>query len=117
MTPSAGAAYLDGNTAVARLRELAQTLVASRPDIQAVYLFGSLAKRSHVPGSDADLIIVLAQDSRRMLDRMPEFHRAFLDAPVPVEVFPYTLQELEDQKQGNLFVQQALKESVVLAAR
>jgi predicted nucleotidyltransferase len=113
-----GVAYLDGEAAVARLRELAQALVATRPDVQAVYLFGSLAQDRHVPGSDADLIIVLAQDDRRMVDRMPEFHRAFLDAPLPVEIFPYTAQELEEKKvQGNLFVEQAMKESVLLAAR
>jgi predicted nucleotidyltransferase len=97
---------------------LAQALLASRSDVQAVRVFGSFAQDRHVPGSDADLIIVLTQDDRRMVDRMPEFHRAFLDAPVPVEVFPYTAQELEEKKvQGNLFVQQALKESVQLAAR
>jgi predicted nucleotidyltransferase len=118
VTAATGVAYLDGEAAITRLCELAQALVAARPDVQAVYLFGSLAQDRHVPGSDADLIVVVAHDDRRMVDRMPEFHRAFLDAPVRVEVFPYTAQELEEKKvQGNLFVQQALKESVLLAAR
>ena len=105
MTKPCGVAYLDSEAAIGRLRELAEALLSSRPDVQAVYLFGSLAQDRHVPGSAADLIIVLAEDDRRMMDRMPEFHLAFLDAGLPVEAFPYTMQELEERKrQGNPFI-------------
>jgi predicted nucleotidyltransferase len=109
--------YLDGKAAIERLRELARALLESRSDVEAVYLFGSLARGQHVPGSDADLLIVLREDPRRFVDRVPEFLRAFLDAPLAVDVFPYTVEELADkQREGNLFVRQALAEAILLGA-
>jgi predicted nucleotidyltransferase len=109
--------YLDGGAAIQRLDELARALIDSRSDVQTVYLFGSLAQGRHVPGSDADLLIVLTEDHRRFVDRVPEFLRAFLDAPLAVDVFPYTVQELADkQQEGNLFVRQALEEGILLGA-
>jgi predicted nucleotidyltransferase len=113
-----GVTYLDGEAVIERLRELAQDLMDSRSDVKAIYLFGSLAQDRHVPGSDADLLIVLAEDERRFVDRVPEFLRAFLDAPLAVDVFPYTVEELEaGQRRGNHFVQQALKEGILLNDR
>jgi predicted nucleotidyltransferase len=101
-----------------QLRDLAQALVASRTDVESVYLFGSLARDRHAPGSDADLLVVLAEDKRRLIDRVPEFLRAFLRAPVPVDVFPFTAQELaRKQREGNSFIRQVLAEAVLLAAR
>lgn len=115
---SAGVACLDGPAAIERLRGLARSLLDSHPDVQAVYLFGSLAQNRYAPGSDADLLIVLTHDERRFIDRVPEFLRAFLQAPLPVDVFPFTVQELtEKQRQGNFFVQQALQKGVLLDAR
>ncbi len=112
-----GVTYLDGS-AIARLRELAEALVTGRQDVLAVYLFGSLPRGTYAPGSDGDLLIVLREDRRRLVDRMPEFLRAFLEAPVPVDVFPFTAQELaEKQKAGNTLVKRALQEGVLLAAQ
>jgi predicted nucleotidyltransferase len=103
---------------IMQLRDLAQALVSSRPDVESVYLFGSLATDRHAPGSDADLLVVLTEDKRRLTDRVPELLRAFLKAPVPVDVFPFTRQELaQKQQQGNAFVRQALTEGILLAAR
>ena len=114
----ADVAYLDGAAAIERLRALTQTLLANQPGVQAVYLFGSLAQNRHLPGSDADLLIVLAQDERRFVDRIPEFLRAFLDAPLAVDVFPLTVQELNaKQREGNAFVQQALQEGILLGSQ
>jgi predicted nucleotidyltransferase len=108
--------YLDGQATIDRLRELALVLVSRRSDVKAFYLFGSLAQNRHVPGSDADLLIVLVSDERRVLDRIPEFLRAFLSAPVPVDVFPYTVEELKKSiEQGNLFVRCALSDGLLLA--
>ncbi len=61
-----------------------------------VRLFGSLARREAVPGSDADVLVVLRQHPLpRWFDRIPEFAAALAGADLPVEVFPYTLDELD----------------------
>ncbi len=60
-----------------------------------VRLFGSLARREAVPASDADVLIVLRQHAEpRWFDRVPHFADAFRDTDMPVEVFPYTREEL-----------------------
>ncbi len=111
----AGAFFLDGEATIERLRDLADSLLRSRTDILAVYLFGSLAQGRHVPGSDADLLIILSRDERRMVDRIPEFLRVFLDSPVPVDVLPLTEQELAvRQGEGDLFTCQALDEGMLV---
>ncbi len=115
---SVGVAYLDRKKVIERLRHLSNLLLDRRPDVQAVYLFGSLAQDRHLPGSDADLLIVLTHDDRRFLDRVPEFLRAFLPAPLPVDVFPFTVRELAaGRREGNLFVQQALEEGILLVCK
>ncbi len=112
---SACAFFLDGEAAIERLRGSAHALLRSRTDVLAVYLFGSLAQGRHVPGSDAGLLIILSRDERRMVDRMPEFLRVFLDSPVPVDVFPLTEQELAvRQSEGDLFIHQALDEGMLV---
>lgn len=63
-----------------------------RPEVLAVVLFGSFASGRAVPGSDLDLLIVLRDDSRPFLDRVPDY--APDDLPVPADVFPYTLAEV-----------------------
>ena len=51
--------WLDRDEAVGRVRRAAEQLVAARPDVASVYLFGSLAQGRAVPGSDADLLVLL----------------------------------------------------------
>ena len=51
------------------LRAWARRLVAERPEVPGVLLFGSLARGDHVPGSDADLIVAVAEG------RLPPAHR------------------------------------------
>ena len=110
--------FLDGEAAISKLRALADSLLNSRPDVMKVYLFGSLAKGMHVPGSDADLLIVLGEDERRMVDRIPEYLRAFLDAPVPVDVFPLTKREIADRMgRGDPFLQRALDVGILLSGQ
>ena len=110
--------FLDGEKAIAKLRELAAKVVQENPAVQRVLLFGSLARGDYSPRSDADLIVVLADDSRRMMDRIPEFLEAFSTAPVPVDVLPYTEAELDKMlEDDNFFVKRALREALVLASR
>lgn len=58
--------------------------LASRPEVEAVVLFGSSATGRAVPGSD--LLIVLREDVRPFLDRLPDYVPA--DVPLPRDVFP-----------------------------
>jgi len=78
-----------------------------------VILFGSLARGDAVPGSDADLLLVLRDSERPFRDRAGTYRVA--DAGVGVDVFAYTDRELASMlDQGNAFVTQALREGVVL---
>ncbi len=79
------------------LREAAERLVKGRPDVEAVVLFGSLADGTATGTSDADVLLVLKHSSERFLDRIPEFLEAFRGLSVPVDVFPYTVEELARQ--------------------
>lgn len=68
-----------------------------------VVLFGSLAKGMFSVGSDVDLLLILRESPLPFPDRIP----AYLPdhAPVDVEVFPYTLDEI---RQGQPLAQEAL---------
>ena len=61
--------WLERDEVLLRLRERARGLVAARPDVAGVYLFGSLAEGRAVPGSDADVLVLLTHSETRWLDR------------------------------------------------
>lgn len=100
--------YLRMNDILPRLHEAAKTL-KTNSKVVSVRLFGSLVRGDYVPGSDADVLIVLKQDTRRMIDRIPEYLDFFMDIPIAVEVFPYTENEIDKMKEsGNLFIKEIL---------
>ena len=70
---SSGVAFLDRERVLADVRGAATTLVARRVGVHEVWLFGSLARGNSTPRSDVDLLIVVDQDARRPMDRIPEF--------------------------------------------
>ncbi len=105
--------WLDRVEALQRLHDAAENLVRARPDVAAVYLFGSLAEGRAVPGSDADVLIVLDRASRPFLDRPLEFHPYFAAAGMPVELFCYTIEEAAQ----NSFARGAMGRGIVLAQR
>lgn len=117
-SPTARVRFLDGPKAIEELRQRAQRVAEEHPQVLAIYLFGSLARGNYAPGSDADLLIVLAHDERPFMDRIPPFLRLLQPGPVPVEVFPYTRSELERmQGEGNPFILSVMREAVKLAGR
>ncbi|MBN2030826.1 nucleotidyltransferase domain-containing protein [bacterium] len=75
-----------------KLRESLKGL-KQNPNVVSVKLFGSLVKGNYSPGSDADILILLQKDSRRIIDRIPEYLAYFSHVPIAVEVFPYTEEE------------------------
>jgi predicted nucleotidyltransferase len=86
--------------------------VTARSDVIAVCLFGSLAEGRAVPGSDADIMLLLRETSRRFMDRPLEYAPYFRGAGMPVEVFCYTVEEAA----RNSFARHALNVGTVLAS-
>lgn len=99
------------------LRELAAALARSMPEVSGVLLFGSLARGDFGRRSDADVLVCLRSgDSRRPADRLMRFLPAFFDAPLPVDVFALTEEEIAARlAEGNRFWRRALGEAVLLA--
>ena len=56
-------------------------------------LFGSLAQKRAIPGSDADILVILEKSEKPLLERIEEWIEK-LEINHPIEVFPYTEKEL-----------------------
>lgn len=99
---------------VEELKAVARQMKANHPEIEQVLLFGSLARGEAVPGSDADLLVILSSSDQPFLERIPRYLPVGL--PVGVDVFPYTREEIDRMlDNGNLFIRQAVEESIALA--
>jgi uncharacterized protein len=108
--------WLDRAKILQRLKRAARDLHLQYPEIERILLFGSMARREAVPGSDADVLLVLRESDRAFLDRTVYY--GLFDVGVGVDVVAYTHQELEDlMAQGNAFVGKAMREGVVLWER
>jgi len=105
--------WLDSSEVLRRLREAAGEVLAARPNVTAVHLFGSLSEGRAVPGSDADVLILLRRSDRRWLDRSLEFFPYFSNVGMPVELFCYTTEEARE----NRFVRRARERGITLAQR
>jgi predicted nucleotidyltransferase len=112
----ARARFLDRDEILRRLTDRATRLANANPNVLEVSLFGSLARSNHAPGSDADIYVLLREDPRRFVDRIPEFLDAFSEVGVPVEVLAYTVEEFA-RMEDSCFIRSVAKERVVLAAR
>ncbi len=83
--------FVDRPKIVQELVARAEALRAERPEIEAVWFFGSFASGRSVPGSDIDLLIVLrSHPLPRWFDRIPDYLGAFADLPFDVDLFPLT---------------------------
>ncbi|MCS7235616.1 MAG: nucleotidyltransferase domain-containing protein [Armatimonadota bacterium] len=87
--------------------------MAERSEVQAVYLFGSLATGRAVPGSDADVLMVLQHSEERWLDRAARYEKYFAGVGLAVELFCYTAEELPSVP----LARRALVEGRLLACR
>jgi predicted nucleotidyltransferase len=92
--PSSKTRFVNKEEVVGQLKLLARQSAKRNPNIKGIYLFGSFAKDQYTIHSDADLLIVLSLDARIPRDRIPEFLLDFADAPIPVDVFPFTVEEI-----------------------
>ena len=73
--------------------DYAAALISAHPEIKEVVVFGSFLAGTFVPGSDVDIFILLSECQRPVRDRVPDFLPAHF--PVGVDVFPYTVAEVE----------------------
>ena len=105
--------WLDRSEALRRLAEAARRLLDERPQVKAVYLFGSLAANRAVPGSDADILVLLEASDRRGVDRPADFYPYFAGVGLPVDLFCYTVAEAVQSP----LARQALSRGILLAGR
>jgi hypothetical protein len=63
-----------------------------------------------------DLLVVLRRDSRRILDRVPEYTRPFEAPGRSVQVLPWTVEELRARlTAGDRFAQEIVETGIPLA--
>ncbi|MFQ5585206.1 MAG: nucleotidyltransferase domain-containing protein [Thermodesulfobacteriota bacterium] len=87
--------WLNREEIISTLIKSAGGLIVARDDVKGVFLFGSLAEERAIPGSDADILIVLKSSEKRLLDRPVEFYKYFENAGIAVDLFCYTEEEVE----------------------
>jgi predicted nucleotidyltransferase len=110
--------FLDAPAAVRRLEGAARALCDRDTNIAAVVLFGSLATGGATPSSDADLLVVLRWDDRRVIDRVPDCTRPFEGLGLGVQVFPWTEREVVARlAEDDPFAREVLRTGVTLAGR
>jgi len=90
---SSGVVFLDRPRALAEVRRAVAGLVERRAGVREVWLFESLAHGEATPRSDADLLIVVDHDTRRQMDRIPEFLLLLEGLGRPTDVIVLTATE------------------------
>uniref|UniRef100_A0A7V4TJJ9 Nucleotidyltransferase domain-containing protein n=1 Tax=Candidatus Caldatribacterium saccharofermentans TaxID=1454753 RepID=A0A7V4TJJ9_9BACT len=103
--------WLEERELLEALTREAQRLGEENPEVEQIVLFGSLAQGRALPGSDADLLIVLARSDKPFLERIGEWLTR-IRLGFPVDVFPYTRDELHVP-----LAKEALRTGIVLFAR
>ncbi len=86
--------WLDREALLDGIRAAVKHLVAARPEVLTVVLFGSAANGRAVPGSDADLLLVVRECTVRPLDRPLLYGPWFEGLGVGVDLFVSTEQEI-----------------------
>lgn len=66
---------------------------AERPEVQRIVWFGSRVNGIPSPGSDVDVCVVLARSDKPFRERAGDYLP--LGFPVGLDLFPYTVDELE----------------------
>ena len=100
--------WLQREEAIKRLKSAAENLIMERPEVEEAVLFGSLNEGKAIPGSDADLLIVVKKKHET-----EDYIDYFADVGIPCDLFCYTREELEE----NNFARSAYQKGRVLARR
>jgi hypothetical protein len=72
--------------------QYARRLLAARPEVEEIVVFGSFETGNYAPGSDLDVFIVLSRSDRPVRERIRELLPG--PFPVPMDIFPYTRAEM-----------------------
>jgi predicted nucleotidyltransferase len=94
--------------------ERISAILAGRPDIMRVVVFGSLARGRVHRRSDLDLIIV-QRTSKRFLERLDEMYRLLLPR-VACDILVYSPEEFARMQKESSFVARAVREGRVIHA-
>jgi len=98
------------------LRQAVAQLVERRPEVERIWLFGSLARGDAVPGSDADVLLVLDASPKPFHERGADY--AFDRCGVGVDVLAYTHEEFDQlPERSPRFYRTVLEEHLVLYER
>ena len=101
--------WLNREETVRRLTTAMKALRTRRPEIDRAVLFGSLQRGDTVPGSDADVLVVVCATDLPFAQRAAAYRPEGVG--VPVDLYVYTRAELADMlASGNRFVRRALAE-------
>jgi predicted nucleotidyltransferase len=104
------ARFLNKEYIIKEIAKLADSVRLRDSNIRKIVLFGSLVNDTYTALSDADLLVILKESRQRVIDRIPELLLAFLESPVPVDIFPYR----EDELNHVPLAQKALATGLVL---
>ena len=103
--------WLEQEKLIKEIHRIASKVGQENQNVLKIILFGSLAERRGVPGSDADILIILRKDDKPFMDRITEWSEK-INLAFPIEVFPYTEKEI-----NNPIVQEAMKKGIILFTR
>ena len=99
-----------------RLRRAARRLGKAHPEIEAVWLFGSLARAEAVPGSDADILVVLDASALPFAQR--PMHYRLEGCGISVDMLIYTRAEMERMhREGSPFLRRIVEVCCLLWQR
>lgn len=109
---------LDREQVLSMLRERAAALVAACPEVIEVRLFGSLARSDCLPGSDADLWVLVKDGAPPLRERIARVSRHFEGIGIDHDVLVHTDSEwAELRRQRRRIVEAVLCEGIRLAGR
>jgi predicted nucleotidyltransferase len=81
--------------------DYARELLARRPEVEEIIVFGSFENDTYAPASDIDLFLVLCEANDSTRDRIPQF-LPDKSLGVPVDVFPFTRAEIAQLSESPL---------------
>lgn len=106
---------LDIDDIIRKLKESAYVLTKANNDVSEIYLFGSLAKSEAVPGSDADILVILKRSDKRIIDRAVDFMDYFRNVGMGVDILCYTEKEIDEfKKEQRHFILEILAHAIRL---
>lgn len=106
---SVKAFWLEQEKLVEEIYKVARGIGKEDEKILKIILSGSIAEKRGVPGSDADILIILKRDDKPFMDA--EWSKKF-SLDFPVEIFPYAEKEL-----NNPIALEAVKKVITLFER